>query len=97
MITKETAATPGTAPVRIVIAQRGWVWIGRVARDGDDIVISPALNVRRWGTSAGLGQLAAGGPREYTQLDPSPAVRLHHLAVIAQIDADEETWAARLS
>lgn len=85
-------------PIRIVIAQRGWVWIGRVTR-GDDgqIVITAAKNVRRWGTTAGLGELATDGPQPATRLDPAGTVRIHELAVVAQLDADEATWAPVLA
>lgn len=79
---------------QIVIAQRGWVFVGDVTRNGDDVTIENASNIRRWGTTKGLGELAAKGPRGETKLDPCPTVRLHALAVIATLDCAEEAWNA---
>lgn len=82
---------------RIVIAQRGWVYVGRVDDSGDQVVITDARVVRRWGTTAGLGQLAEHGPQLNTVLDPAGTVRIHQLAVVAQIDAEEAVWAPALA
>jgi hypothetical protein len=83
--------------IRIVIAQRGWVFVGRVAETGDQVVIADARVVRRWGTDTGLGQLAEQGPQRNTVLDPAGTVRLHQLAVVAQLDAKEDVWAPALA
>ena len=74
---------------QIVIAQRGWVFVGSVTRSENEIVIEDAAVVRRWGTTAGLGQLAAKGPTADTRLDPCPTVRIHPLAVVAMMDCAE--------
>lgn len=80
---------------QIVIAQRGWVFVGDVSRSGDDVTISDASCIRRWGTTKGLGELAANGPAKSTVLDAMGTVRLHALAVVASIDCQESKWAAR--
>ena len=74
---------------QIVIAQRGWVFVGSVTRTENEVVIEEAAVVRRWGTTAGLGQLAAKGPTADTRLDPCPTVRIHPLAVVAMMDCAE--------
>ena len=74
---------------QIVIAQRGWVFVGSVTRSENEVVIEDAAVVRRWGTTAGLGQLAAKGPTADTRLDPCPTVRIHPLAVVAMMDCAE--------
>ena len=74
---------------QIVIAQRGWVFVGSVTRSENEIVIEDAAVVRRWGTTAGLGQLAAKGPTADTRLDPCPTVRIHPLAIVAMMDCAE--------
>ena len=81
--------TSGPLGHRIVICQRGFVFAGDVYRDGDDIVITDAVNIRKWGTSKGLGQLAAEGNQPNTKCDPAGTVRVHRLAVIAQLDCME--------
>lgn len=86
---------PNGLPLRIVVAQRGFVYVGRFAKDGNDVTLTEARNVRRWGTDAGLGQLAAEGPRPNTKLDPAGTVRLHALGIVAQYDCNEESWSRK--
>lgn len=78
--------------VSIVIAQRGWVFVGEVSEQDGKVVINKAQNVRRWGTSRGLGQIAANGPTENTVLDPAGIVTLHPLSIVAQIECDGSKW-----
>lgn len=80
---------------QIVIAQRGWVFVGDVERSGDDVTINNAQCIRRWGTTRGLGELARGGPLSSTALDDMGTVRLHALAVVAAIDCEAGKWPAR--
>ncbi len=87
-------AMNGSAPVRIVILQRGWVMVGRYHEDSDaSHRLDQASVVRVWGTTRGLGEIAAGGPTPSTKLEPAPTVRFHPLTVIATIDAEETKWA----
>jgi hypothetical protein len=79
---------------QIVIAERGWVYVGRISRDGDQVVIRDAQNVRRWGTTKGLGELAMNGPLAETQLDPYGTVRIHVLAVCGTVECDDKVWNA---
>jgi hypothetical protein len=80
---------------QIVIAQRGWVFVGDVERSGDDVTINNAQCIRRWGTTKGLGELAKNGPQRNTVLDEMGTVRLHTLAVVAAVDCEAEQWTAR--
>lgn len=81
--------------IRIVILQRGWVVVGRYSQKGEECTLEGAKVVRRWGTSKGLGELAAGGPIEgKTVLDPAPTVRFHALTVVASIACEASKWAA---
>lgn len=80
---------------QIVIAQRGWVFVGEVARSGEDVTITGAKCIRHWGTTKGLGELAKNGPQKNTVLDDMGIVRLHALAVVASVDCEESKWAAR--
>lgn len=76
--------------IEIVIAQRGWVFVGRVTKDGQELTIRDGFNVRRWGTTSGLGELAAKGPLESTKLDVVLEVKLHELAVVARLKCSAE-------
>jgi len=92
--TSSTAGDPRTDHgLAIVSADRGHVWVGRVVTDGAWCAISDASTVRWWGTDAGLGQLAEGGPREKTKLDKEwGEVRVPVKAVIAIRPCKESAW-----
>lgn len=78
---------------QIIIAQRGWVFAGIVVADTKDIVvIQKAVNIRRYGTTRGLGQLALSGTTEETILDEFGTVSFHPLSIIARIDITAEAW-----
>jgi hypothetical protein len=81
--------------IRIVIGQRGWVWVGRFTQDGDEVTIHDAYTIRKWGTTKGLGELVHG-PKDKTVLDPSGTVRLHALAVLATMDCNTDKWGSVL-
>ena len=81
--------------IRIVIGQRGWVWVGRYSTDGEEVILRDAKNIRRWGTTQGLGELCSG-PLVETVLDPVGTVRLHQLAIVATYNCDSEVWAEHL-
>ena len=83
------------ADTRIVIAQRGWVFVGDYDHTDRSVILSNAKTVRNWGTEHGLGQLE-GGPLSGTVLDMAGTVRLHPLQVIATIDVDAQAWKAPL-
>lgn len=78
----------------IVVLHRGWVVVGEVSTDKKtkEVVIRDGAFVRRWGTSSGLGELAAKGPLENTRLDPVSEVRTHPLGVIMMIPCEEKSW-----
>lgn len=71
---------------QIVVAERGWVFVGTVTRCGGDYVLDDASVIRIWGTNNGLGELAIKGKQSKTMLDPCGTVRIPELAVIAKID-----------
>ena len=80
---------------KIVIAQRGWVFVGDVSSTADEVTIENAATIRRWGTTKGLGEIAANGPTRDTILDDCPTVRMHPLAVVATVDCVADKWLAR--
>ena len=84
--------------LRIVIGQRGWVWIGHMEEEteGNRVVLTDARCIRKWGTTKGLGELV-DGPTAKTVLDPAGTVRLHALGIVATLDASEDGWKAALA
>lgn len=69
----------------ILIAQRGWVFIGDLTQAGTKNKLTNASCIRRWGTTKGLGQLALDGPQSGTSLDPVGEIEVHELATVGII------------
>jgi hypothetical protein len=78
----------GTA---IVVADRGFVYVGKVDIDDQWCVITNAKNIRYWGTTKGLGELV-NGPLKDTKLDDVGVVRIPMRAVISVIEANDSKW-----
>ena len=79
----------------IVVADRAYVYVGDIVYDDRFCVITSARNIRRWGTTKGLGELALEGPKENTVLDLVGTVRIPSHAVISVIDAEAALWSSR--
>lgn len=77
----------------IIIAQRGWVFLGDMTQEDSEVTLSNASCIRRWGTTKGLGQLAIDGPQPNTVLDPVGKVKFHELAIVGSITIQRpELW-----
>jgi hypothetical protein len=76
----------------IVVADRGFVYVGDTELDSNWCVLKNAKNVRRWGTTKGLGELALNGPLADTILDDIGTVRIPMRAVISVIDTEVAKW-----
>lgn len=87
----ETGACP-KGEWRIVILQRGWVFVGRYFKEGSMCRLESAYNIRQWGTTKGLGELAFDGPTEDTKLDASTTVIFHELTEVASMVCVQEKW-----
>lgn len=81
------------APVSIVVATAGFVYVGRPSLEDGWLTLRSAYNIRVWGTSDGLGQLV-NGPLADTVLDLCGTVRIPLHAVISVIDARADNWPA---
>ncbi len=78
--------------VRLLILHRGWIVVGRVSTDGENVVARNASVVRKWGTSRGLGQIAIDGPTPKTVLDPCGTFIVHKMAIVGQIVCEASKW-----
>ena len=76
----------------IVVADRGFVYVGDADHDGEWCVVTDARNIRYWGTERGLGQLALEGPNDKTKLDAVGVVRIPSHAVMHIIDTECAKW-----
>jgi hypothetical protein len=81
-----------TGDIKIVVLQRGWVYIGRFARNGNDCKLSNAYNIRTWGTTKGLSELVNGATKD-TKLDKCEGlVEFDWLIVIHTITVNPTAW-----
>lgn len=79
--------------LQIIILDRGYVYVGNVSIDDNWVLITTARNVRRWGTTKGLGELAANGPLKDSIIDPVGTVRAPLRALIGLIECEASKWA----
>jgi len=86
------APEPTEAPLSIIVADRGWVFVGHMRTDEASHKMHDARVVRRWGTSKGLAELAIRGPSENTKLDTAAAVTIPNSSVVAVFTCDESKW-----
>jgi len=85
------SATKCEGDIKIVVADRGFVFIGRVKQEADFTILANAKNIRVWGTTKGLGELVSG-PTSKTMLDAVGTIRIPSRAVIAIIDVEQSKW-----
>ena len=77
--------SPVMGDVRIIIADRGWVFVGNCQDHADgSVTITNCRNIRKWGTSNGLGELV-NGPLSGTVADNYGTVRTLPIATIAVV------------
>jgi hypothetical protein len=76
----------------IAVLDRGFVYVGNVSHDGTWCVIRNARNIRYWGTTKGLGELAQNGPTEKTKLDVAGTVRAPARALIHLMETESSKW-----
>ena len=78
--------------IKIVILQRGWVYIGRFERNGNDCKLHNAYCIRVWGTTKGL-QALVNGATTSTKLDKCDGVvEFDWLTVIHTITVNSSKW-----
>ena len=81
-----------TGDIKIVVLQRGWIYIGRFEKTGNDCKLINAYNIRFWGTSKGLPELVNGATSS-TKLDKCEGiVEFDWLTVIHTITVNPEKW-----
>ena len=70
---------------RIIVADRGWVFVGSCEDHPDgSVTIRGAKTIRRWGTTNGLAELA-NGPTSKTVVDAGGTVRCTPIIAIAVV------------
>ena len=81
-----------TGDIKIVVLQRGWVYIGRFERTGNDCKLHNSYCIRTWGTTKGLQELV-NGATSATKLDKcAGVVEFDWLTVVHTITVNKESW-----
>ena len=65
----------------ICVLDRGFVYVGDVTDLGDRLVIKRSKNIRKWGTTRGLGELV-NGPLSATVMDDCGDVMVFKTTVL---------------
>jgi hypothetical protein len=76
----------------IAVLDRGFVYVGNLSVSDEWCIITDAKNIRYWGTTEGLGELALNGPTSKTKLDNVGTVRAPKKALIHIIDSEATKW-----
>jgi hypothetical protein len=75
--------SPPLGDKRIIIADRGWIFVGACTDNSDGTVtIRNAKNIRKWGTTKGLGELSNGPIAGKTVADDYGTVKTLPIAQI---------------
>lgn len=78
--------------IKIVVLQRGWIYIGRFSKQGNICQLKNAYCIRTWGTTKGLQELVNGATTS-TKLDKCDGViEFDWLTVIHTITVNESAW-----
>jgi hypothetical protein len=77
--------------IKIVVLDRGFVYVGRFECEGEQVLISGARSLIRWGTNAHLGQLV-NGPLENTKMGDRCCVRAFLDQVKHTIEVNQDAW-----
>jgi hypothetical protein len=81
-----------SSEIRIVVLQRGWIYIGRFSKKGNLCQLKNAYCIRTWGTTKGLPELV-NGATEKTILDKCEGiVEFDWLTVIHTLTVNPEKW-----
>jgi hypothetical protein len=92
-----SASTVTEDSTRIVVLTQGFVFVGdwHHAEGGRPAFIDNAYNVRSYGTTAGIGELALTGPTKDTALDPCGVVVPDPGALVYTIVCNPAVWGAK--
>lgn len=91
-VPKSTVVKEFDGDMKIVVLQRGWVYVGFFERDGYDCKLHNSHCIRVWGTTKGLQELV-NGPTRSTKLDKCDGVvEFDYLTVVHTITVNKNKW-----
>jgi len=78
--------------INIVVLLNGWIYVGKLEKNGNEFTLSNCANIRKWGTTGGLGQIAKDGPTDNTIMDKSEPITFNEVNMIHSIKCNGEKW-----
>ena len=90
-VPKETES-PVMGEKRIIVTDRGWIFVGICTEnENGTVTIKNAFNIRRWGTTKGLGELVNGAlaDTQYDYYGTVTATPIVQIAVVSGWDYDK--------
>lgn len=77
----------------IYVCNDRWHFVGyEEETKAGKIKVSEAYNIRRWGTTKGLGELALNGPTRSTELDVYGTIWIEKAKLLFRIAVVEAKW-----
>lgn len=77
--------------IKIVVLERGFVYIGRYSESGDVATIHDARCIVRWGTSKHLGELV-NGPLPGTRLGAPCTIKARLGQIVHTVEVNQNEW-----
>jgi len=77
--------------IKIVVLERGFIYVGRFRETEQNIEIIGARSLIRWGTTGHLGSLIEG-PSENTKLGDACHVKARVSQLIHTIEVNQDAW-----
>ena len=71
---------------RIIVTKNVFVFLGQVTQTPKETIVTDCFNIRRWGTTKGLGEIALSGPTSSTVLDDYGTVVIPNQSIIYFIE-----------
>ena len=91
-VPKDSLQKEFNGDIKIVVLQRGWIYVGKFERNGNDCKLHNSYCIRTWGTTKGLQELV-NGVTSSTKLDKCEGVvEFDYLTVIHTITVNTEKW-----
>lgn len=78
--------------LQILVLTQGFVYIGHCRTNSTWCLLTDAINIRQWGTTEGLGELALKGPLQPTVLDKVGALAAPIGSVVSLIQPQTDNW-----
>ena len=78
---------------RIVVIQSGWVLAGEYSIKDGIVTLKRSSVIQRWGTTMGLGELAASGPTKDSVIQTCGTAEVPQAAVLFTLDVCEDAAA----